>query len=202
MTALALVLAACGDSAPHADPPTTLAVAAAVTLTDAERDGLLWMREEEKLAFDVYQVLYERWQLPVFDNIGRAEATHMASVEALLDRYGLTDPAAGMAVGSFRDPEIQALYDSLVAQGSESLVDALTVGATIEDLDIADLRARATDTPDIALVYANLEKGSRNHLRAFAAQLDGQGVGYTPSHISQSDYDALLASSIERGPAG
>ncbi|MDH4364740.1 MAG: DUF2202 domain-containing protein, partial [Acidimicrobiia bacterium] len=50
-----------------------------------------------------------------------------------------------------------------MARGSGALVDALTVGATIEDLDIADLRARATDTPAIALVYANLERGSPNH---------------------------------------
>ncbi|MEZ5406871.1 MAG: DUF2202 domain-containing protein [Acidimicrobiales bacterium] len=170
-------------------------------LTPAEREGLLHMREEEKLALDVYQALYERWPLPVFDNIAAAEATHTASVKVLLDRYGLADPAAGRAAGSFESQEMQALYDALVAQGSGSLVDALTVGATIEDLDIADLRARATDTPDIALVYANLERGSRNHLRAFSAQLEGQGAGYTPLHITQSDYDAIVAGAIERGPA-
>lgn len=174
----------------------------ATLLTEAERDGLVWMREEEKLALDVYQALHDRWQLPVFDNIAGAEATHTDSVKVLLDRYGLADPAEGMAAGSFRDLQIQALYDDLVAQGSRSLVDALTVGATIEDLDIADLRARATDTPDIALVYANLEKGSRNHLRAFSAQLDGQGTTYTPVHIAQADYDAIVASGIERGRAG
>lgn len=225
--ALALSAAACSDDASPVDPPAvtravdepagtdggatpvpaeqieaTVDSLSVATLTSAERDGLLWMRDEEKLAFDVYQALYDRWQLAVFDNIGRAEATHTASVKTLLDRYGLTDPAAGMAVGSFRNPEIKALYDALVAQGSQSLVEALTVGATIEDLDIADLRARATDTPDIALVYANLEKGSRNHLRAFSTQMDGHGASYTPSHISQSDYDAIVGSAVERGPVG
>ena len=94
-----------------------------------------------------------------------------------------------------------AQYDALMARGSGALVDALTVGATIEDLDIADLRARATDTPAIALVYANLERGSPNHLRAFSAQLDGRRVGYTPSRISQGDLDAIVAGPIERGPA-
>lgn len=210
---LGLILAGCGSSgqdgtaaAPAVSEalPVTARTAAELTgaeLTAAERDGLLHMREEEKLALDVYQVLYERWQVPVFDNIANAEATHTDSVKVLLERYGLDDPAAGRAAGSFQSAELQALYDSLVAQGTRSLVDALTVGATIEDLDIADLRDRATATSDIALVYANLEKGSRNHLRAFTAQLTGQGVTYTPAHISQADYDAIVATGTERGPA-
>jgi hypothetical protein len=171
-------------------------------LTPDEIDGLLWMREEEKLALDVYTALYDRWNARVFSNIAAAEQTHTDSVKTLLDRYGLTDPAADTATGVFTDPTIQGLYDDLVAQGSVSLEAALTVGATIEDLDIADLQARATTTPDIALVYGNLEKGSRNHMRAFSTQLSNLGVTYTPAYITQDAYDAIVSSAIERGPGG
>jgi hypothetical protein len=171
-------------------------------LTTAEADGLIFMREEERLAEDVYRALYARWNLQVFANIAGAEATHTASVKTLLDRYQLADPVAGRAAGTYKNAAIQALYTSLVAQGSRSLVDALTVGATIEDLDIADLRARVSTTPDIALVYANLDKGSRNHLRSFVSQLRSRGAGYTPAHITQAEFDSIVSTPIERGSAG
>lgn len=172
------------------------------TLTPEERAGLIWMREEEKLAHDVYTALGDQWGTRIFTNIASAEQTHTDAVKALLDRYDIADPSVGTGAGTFTDPDIQALYTTLVSQGSTSLVDALTVGAAIEDLDIADLRARATTTPDIALVYANLEQGSRNHMRAFATQLTRNGASYTPTHISQDDYNAIVSSNTERGAGG
>ena len=169
------------------------------TLTAAETAGLLQMREEEKLAHDVYVALYDKWQVKTFSNISSAEQTHSDAVKTLLDRYTLSDPAAGNAAGVFTNPDLQSLYTTLVAQGSTSLVDALTVGAVIEDLDIADLQTLATASPDIKLVYDNLEKGSRNHMRAFAKQLTKNGATYTPTHITQAAYDAIIASGTERG---
>jgi len=172
------------------------------TLTADERAGLLRMREEEKLAHDVYVALDAKWDLQVFANIAAAEQTHIDAVTLLLDRYGIADPAAGSAAGTFTNPEFQALYTSLVQQGSTSLVSALTVGATIEDLDLADLQARTTTTPDIALVYSNLERGSRNHMRAFTMQLTRNGAGYAPTHLTQAAFDAIIAGDMEHGPLG
>lgn len=172
------------------------------TLTDDEVAGLVWMREEEKLARDVYTTLGEQYDLRIFDNISSAEQTHMDSVLVLLERYGITDPVAGKGVGEFTDPTMQGLYDQLVAAGSESLVAALAVGAEIEELDIVDLRDRATGTADIALVYGNLERGSRNHLRAFTRQLGNNGATYTPTHLSQADFDAIVSGDMEQGSGG
>ena len=100
-------------------------------LTEAEEEGLMYMREEEKLAGDVYDAMYDQWGLQIFDNISDAEVMHTDSVKILLDRYGLNDPAAGLAPGEFANTELQALYDELVATGSQSLTDALLVGALI-----------------------------------------------------------------------
>jgi len=172
------------------------------TLSADQEAGLLQMREEEKLAHDVYVALYDQWQVQAFSNISKAELTHSEAVKVLLDRYGLDDPAAGNAAGVFTNPDLQALYDALVEQGSASLVAALTVGATVEDLDIADLQSLATQAPDIQLVYDNLEKGSRNHLRAFTKQLVKNGATYTPAYISQADYDEIIAGEMEKGIAG
>ncbi len=168
-------------------------------LTQDEIDGLAFMREEEKLAGDVYVALYDEWGLNIFNNISGAESTHTAAVKTLLDRYDIADPSEGLAPGEFINPEIQALYNDLVETGSQSVVDALLVGALIEDLDISDLQDRATQTPDINLVYDNLERGSRNHMRAFIRQLDAEGVEYTPIYLSQAEFDEIISTPTEQG---
>lgn len=168
-------------------------------LTDEEIDGLLWMREEEKLAHDVYVALYELWDVQVFDNISSAETIHADSVGVLLDRHGIEDPSKNNPEGVFDNPIIQGLYDELTERGSESLVKAFGVGAYIEELDISDLRARASDAADLAMVYGDLERGSRNHLRAFTRNLDRWGETYVPTVLTQSDFDEIVDSPNEKG---
>ncbi len=175
------------------------------TLTEEEIDGLLYMREEEKLARDVYLTLYQQWDLQIFQNIARSEQTHTDAVKTLLGRYGLDDPAAGNDIGVFTNPDLQALYDQLVDLGSQSLADALRVGAAIEEIDILDLEERIaqTDKEDIQLVYENLMMGSRNHLRAFTSTLETQtGETYQPQYLSQEVYEAIVSQPVERGGRG
>lgn len=176
--------------------PTAIVAVAASPLSKAEADALLYMREEEKLAHDVYITLYDQWGVRVFSNIAASEQTHTDAVATLLDRYGLSDPTVGNAVGEFADPALQTLYNQLVEQGSLSLADALKAGATIEEIDILDLEQRIaeTDHADIQLVYERLLAGSANHLRAFTSTLERQtGESYMPQYMLQADYDAILA---------
>ena len=142
-------------------------------LTQAEIDGLLFMREEEKLARDFYLTLYNQWHLPIFSNIASSEVMHMSRVKDLLDRYGLPDPAAGKAVGQFTNPILQQLYNDLMVRGSQSSTEALKVGVAIEEVDIKDLKGyiAATNKTDIKQVYNNLLNASYNHLSAFNNQL-------------------------------
>lgn len=145
-------------------------------LTAAESAELQYMREEEKMARDVYRALAAEWpQATVFARIAASEQRHMDAVEVVLDRYGIADPAAGKAAGRFTNQELQNLYGELVAKGSGSLQAALAVGVTIEEADIADLQKALADTsnPDLERLYGNLLRGSRNHLQAFATHADG-----------------------------
>ncbi len=196
---------ATGDIEEAADPhaPGTFVVAG-VELTDAEAEGLISMREEEKLARDVYLALYEQWGLPIFDNIAAAETKHTESVLILIDAYGLEDPVTDDTPGVFMNPAFTALYDDLVEQGSESLVDALLVGALIEDLDIFDLQEwlELTENPDIERVYENLLAGSENHMRAVTSQLESRDASYTAIYLDQSEIDEILASGSGRGGPG
>lgn len=181
------------------------AKAASITgmyLSASEQDDLLFMREEEKLAHDVYVTLYATWKLPAFQNIADSEATHTAAIKNLLDLYGIADPAAGKGVGQFTNPDLQKLYDGLVAQGSKSLADALKVGAAIEEIDIRDLQARVAKTTntDIQRVYGNLMMGSENHLRAFTSTLQRQtGETYAPQYLDAATYNSILNASNGRG---
>lgn len=205
---LACVLAALTPSAASAAPcmqnsQCLQAAAAAKTnaLSAGERAGLLLMREEEKLAHDVYQALYAHWQLPAFANISRSEAQHMQAMQTLLTRYGLADPVSNHPPGVFTNPQLQALYQQLVSEGKQSVQAALKVGAQIEDLDIADLErlTAQTDKADIRRVYGQLNRGSRNHLRSFTRLLRHYGADYQAQHISAAQYRQIIATPMERG---
>ena len=171
-------------------------------LSEEEISDLLFMREEEKLAHDVYSYLYEQWGLNVFQNIANSEQTHTTSVLALLNQYGISDPVEGLNAGQFANSDLQNLYDQLTAQGSISLADAIKVGAAIEEIDILDLlEARTrTDQADILLVYENLLQGSYNHLRAFVNTLRQQtGETYQPQYLSSEDYQAIIDGTMGSG---
>lgn len=146
-------------------------LAAAFTATDAA--NILFIKQEEKLARDVYRVLGEQWGHSTFINIAVSEQRHMDAVDRLIARYQLTDATLPEG-GQFTYPELQALYDELVALGSESLAGALAVGVLIEETDIADLEVaiQATRERPIRNVFSNLRDGSFNHLAAFTQALE------------------------------
>ncbi len=142
-------------------------------LSAAEKDGLVVLREEEKLARDVYLKLAEKWDLPIFTNIAASEQRHMDAVKNLIDKYGLEDPVKDNTIGKFTNTAFADLYTQLVDRGNESLADALQVGVFIEKLDIDDIALLLEDVThrDIERVYTNLLAGSNNHLAAFNAAL-------------------------------
>jgi len=167
-------------------------------LTPDDIEGLLFMREEEKLARDVYLQLDGTWNMNVFANISNSEQTHMDALLTLIDGYGLDDPVQLNEVGDFTNPDLQALYDELVINGSSSLGDALLVGGAIEEIDILDLQEylAITSNRDLREVYENLLKGSINHLGAFVSAYERQtGETYQPQYLSEDDYQDLMSMS-------
>lgn len=173
------------------------------SLTPVEADALLFMREEEKLARDIYTAMEAKWKLRPFTNIKSSEETHMSALLYLIERYELKDPVGTNGPGQFVDHALQNLYNDLLQKGNASVNDALTVGAIIEEVDIVDLKVRslASDNQDINYVYEQLMLGSRNHLRAFVKNLRSRGVIYTPQYLSQEEYDAIIAGANENGNA-
>lgn len=190
--ALAISLLACKpEPVPEPDPSDLI--------VQAEKDALIFMREEEKLARDVYLEMNDTWSMTVFEHISASEQTHMDAVLNLLEIYGLEDPVGDNERGVFGNQILQNLYDDLTEQGRQSVIDALKAGAAIEEIDILDLENyyQEIDRADIITVFENLQKGSRNHLRAFVKNLDIQGVSYEPQYLDQATFDSIINSPKE-----
>jgi hypothetical protein len=143
-------------------------------LSPAETSRLLFMREEEKLAHDVYIFADEKWNLRVFRNIAQSETMHFNQIGVLLARYSIVDPSASKLAGEFVDPKLSNLYLDLTAKCALSLKDALEAGVIIEKVDIDDLEAGLAETKqtDIKRVYTNLMNASYSHLDAFEESLE------------------------------
>ena len=170
---------------------------------DAQEEAeLILMRKEEKLARDVYKVLHYFNGVPSFQNIARAEQEHMDLVGMMLSRYGIPDPLPSVeAIGLYGDPVFDQLFLILASFGVQSIVNAEMVGAYIEDLDISDLddAIAQTDNRDIGTVWQNLQRGSRNHLRAYYGQLASNGVIYPGYVLPTSTILAIVNAPHETG---
>jgi hypothetical protein len=166
-----------------------------------EIKSLIHMREEEKLAHDVYYTLYNKWNETTFNNISSSESTHANAVLTLINKYELQDPASNKTIGVFSDSSLQKLYNELIDIGFSSKIDGFKVGATIEDFDIYDLNNwnLKIDNQDIKFVYDNLNKGSRNHMRTFYTQLIGLGFTYQAQYITKEELDIIINSPKETG---
>lgn len=175
-----------------------------IPLSDEEAATLLHMREEEKLARDVYLTLFDTWDAAVFGNISYSEQKHMDTMLAKVELYELVDPVTDDTVGAFDTEEFAELYEQLTEQGTESLEAALLVGGLIEELDIKDLQRaiEESDHPDVIQAYENLLRGSRNHLRQFASQIESLGLIYEAQIMTQEEVDEIINSPMERGGRG
>ena len=188
----------CFEDAPMPGSSDTLIMQSAnetSELDDTETHHLLFIREEEKMARDVYCVLYEKWGNPIFSNIVESEQAHMDAMANLIAFYGIVDPVRSDETGAFTDKDIAGLYSYLVEWGSQSEIDALLVGAYIEEYDILDIwkACEETDEERIQEVYQNLYEGSYNHLDAFVYVYElVAGKSYEPKLLSADEYEDVL----------
>lgn len=198
------VLAGCGAGG-SGNGGNTINLGTLQPLIGNEQATMLFVREEEKMARDVYITLYNQWADPSFYNIAtKSEQKHMDSVKAMLDNLGIADPVMSDATGAFTHTAIAGLYSQLLTRGAVSLNEALAVGAYIEEYDIVDVQkakneiiAGSNQLP-IIQTYDNLICGSRNHLRSFVGSIQAGGTAYTAQIITQAEVDAIVNTPSEQ----
>jgi hypothetical protein len=167
-----------------------------VILTNDEVTDLTFLLEEEKLARDVYLYAFEKHNIKIFESIADSEQIHMNKILTLLEKYGIKKTIKSNN-GEFSNPKIQGLYNTLTKQSEQSIIEALTVGVTIEDLDIYDIESfkKRTDNSLILDVYSQLTCGSKNHLRAFYKQLVKKKSIYEAQYISKKLFKSIVKNS-------
>lgn len=168
-------------------------------LSEDEIADLLFLREEEKLARDVYLYAFDLYGTNIFSNIAKSEQQHMDSVLSILKKYGIKDTASEIA-GEFNNPDLQLIYNSLIEKTNISLLEAFLVGNTVEDLDIHDIvkNEERTENSDLLTMYGLLKCGSRNHLRNFNKQVEQNEGVYKPIYITTEEFEAIISTSNEQ----
>lgn len=163
-------------------------------ISEEERVGLIQMRQEMKLARDVYLAMYNRWQNPAFLNSANATQAHMDAMKVLLDKYGVADPVVDNTPGVFTDPRYTQLYQTMVANGMTSQENAWQVGATMEEMNIYNLNGMMamTDNDDMQAVYQYMNTNSRSHMRAYAGMMEGNGMAYNPQYLSHDEMEEIM----------
>jgi hypothetical protein len=166
--------------------------AAVATLSSREKDGLIFIWEEEKAARDLYASLYEKNNLSILLDLVRSEQSHMDQAKAIIEKYGL--PLPEDKPGIFQNQTIQEIHDELLAEGLQSDQDALKVAATFEEISIMDLEKElaATQAEDIRIAYQGLLAGSRKHLRSYVSDLKDQGIQYDPHYLDRGEFEEIV----------
>ncbi len=165
-------------------------------LNKAEKNTLIAMAQEEKMAEDFYKAMSEQWNLPMFANIHKSEIRHKTILVGLIDKYGLENPVNDAKAGSYKNKEIQKLYNQLVSDGKKSLQDALISAALLEEQDYVDLQKAIdnTDNDDLKMAYTNLQRGTTHHLKAAVNLLKNRfGYNYKPQILPQETFDMIIS---------
>lgn len=174
----------------------------AEVLDNGEETHLIFMREEEKLARDVYLALSSLYaDEQIFATIAEdSEQSHTDTVREMLAYFSINDPNPdtnnlpesigifnGLAYGWYFNEK----YIQLINRGSENVLEALYVGAFIEELDMIDITdypkvivetdngidisqcgLAYTDEASIQNMFTNLLDGSKSHLRAYVRNIE------------------------------
>ena len=168
--------------------------AALAALTAREKDGLLFIWEEEKAARDLYNGLYEKNNMTIFLDLVRSESSHMDQARSVMEKHGLDVPPD--EPGRFQNQTLQEIHDQLLAEGLQSDQDALTVAAVFEEISIVDLEKElsASQAEDVRTVYEGLLAGSRKHLRSYVSDLKDQGIEYQPRYLEGEEFQEIVKS--------
>ena len=216
---------------------TSLATIVAITISNAaanaaagedsnlvldfnEQTHLVFTCEEEKLEHDVYRVLGRRFpEIESFAVMAENKEHSNCALDELLQKYHVSVPRVNNNVGVFSwgiyGRYFREKYLVLTNQGSSSPLNALYVGAFIEELNIQDINhcpkvlvdisnginddsacgMKYTDNPDVLAVYEDLLDESREHLRLLVRYIEhviGSG-NYQAQILQQDGMDAILS---------
>lgn len=172
-----------------------------VMLSTQQKNHIIQLYEEEKLAQNLYVQFYDKHGYKPFSHHSEAEARHMQAVADVLVQYELEVPEN--PEGVFNNKEYQKAYNEWLPKGMADGKDALYIAAYIEEMDILDLMdaiAQIAETDDIKNMYEQLLAGSENHLRAYNKFIFKElGITYQPQLMDKVLFDIIIAGGSGHG---
>jgi len=175
-----------------------------VSALDAqEKQALIDLYEEERVAFELYEGFNAQYDLRPFANISSSEQRHREMMADLLKSFDIVPPKSP-GKGKFENPELQAIYNQLSAEGKVSVEKALAAAALVEETDIRDLEqvAKASDSKEVKDTCELLIAASENHLRAFVRNLESRDVTYIPQVLAEKQFKEIIDEEMSRGGKG
>ena len=160
-------------------------------LVQEMKDSLTYMKDEERLASDLYLNLYNYYknysdlEIKQLNNIAtNTENDQISIIKSLVKRYDLnsSEPQdVNISRGVYENQVIQDLYDKFYAIGQNSQEEALKVGCMVEVTDINDLDkyislAKESNATDIETAFKALRDGSYHNYWTFDQTLKNLGV--------------------------
>lgn len=169
-------------------------------LTADETEFLYAIREDEKIAHDVYAAFSALYPAAkTISKIMTAESSHISAAEAVLDYYEIEYPPLS-DTGIFEDADRQALYNDLITKGT-TLIKAYGTMALMEEETVyayKSIQNQLTNS-NLSLLLSQLIKASSNHLRATVRQVVKLGGSYSPAYLSDEEYQTIINMAFENG---
>lgn len=158
-------------------------------LSQGERDSLKYVKESEELAYKLYSTLYEMWEHETFNELKKAEKSHVDTIEKLITEYNIV-------VDSETSPYFKRLYTDFTKKALDSFNDALYIAATVEEMAIFDYNEYLKASTDERLknIYTALSYRSMANLRLLNKQLEELGSRYEGKYLSIEEMRRILGS--------
>ncbi len=147
------------------------------TLSPREIDDMNYLIENEKLLRDYFNVMYNKYNLSLFQNVAKSEQSHLNFLAVKFLRYDLKNPTEEKPAGEYVNPELQQTYDIMIAKGETNIYAALLAGSSKVKEDVEDIPLMIDQfegNADIVLIFSNILIESQKNREVLEQELKVQ----------------------------
>lgn len=159
-------------------------------LSADEKEGLLSLLELQKMQVDVYSVMADRIQQPVFNDLAEQDAKLMELLAVKVDKYGLDNPITGKAAGEFEDEAVQNKYNAFIRTTNFGWNEMIAYATDMEEelIDvIQEQKTKISGNMDIVQLYEEILQQSVSDLNALNEEWENYSHIYAPKDEHRED---------------
>lgn len=163
-------------------------------LSSQEQETIKYLVGSEQLSRDLYQKLFELWELEIFNESYNIEITHYNAVRKFSEIEKLIDADKEDVAGEFSSPYFNRVYKDFSKTANKSFYDAIYVAATMEEMAIFDIMEfeATTSNETLAKMLVNLKYGAMANLRKLNKEILAFGVPYEGKYLEPALLKRIL----------